>query len=152
MRALQAALLSVGAVTGAALIGSTTSRRTPDPVWQSFAGSTAGQRPGRQTGALQGGLQALLGVAGFTLLTGRGGVQRAAALTAWGMTLLGVADLPLLFLDRKSRRLAARGATVAAASATTLTAARTEPLAAAAMIPLLAWSAFALLLTEETGR
>ncbi len=99
-------------------------------------------------------LETLLCIAGYRLLRQQPSAARGAALTGWGATLAGLAGYPAVFFGAKQLGPSAAVATgmLTSTSATALTAARVDPLAAAAMAPLVAWTAFAVLLSEEVWR
>ncbi len=155
MPTVEALALSIGAVATAAIIGGSFGPQRPSAaIWYASLRKPRYTPPGPAIGATWGVLETLLCVAGTRLLTAPPSVPRAVALSGWAATLAGLAGFPAVFFGR--RRLgpstAAAAGMCAAATATAVAAARVDPLAAAATAPLTAWTAFAVLLSEELWR
>ncbi len=157
MRRETSALIAAAAVLGAARFGA---RYNPAPgqprtaLWYASLDKPSFTPPGAVIGAAWTGLDLLLCVAGYRLLTSPPSSQRQTALGLWGLSVSGLALWPYLFFGRRrpGESLAALGAMFTAACGAIVAAARVDRLAAAAIAPLVGWLGFAGLLNEEIWR
>ena len=99
-----AAVLAGTAVIAAQLIGR---RQSPSPdhprtaAWYASLRKPSFTPPGPVFAVAWTGLDALLGYSGYRLLTARPSPYRGAALSTWGLNLLGVAGFSWVFFGRK---------------------------------------------------
>ena len=150
-----AAIVSVGSVACAALVGANYGPQRPrEAVWYASLRKPSYTPPGSAIGITWGVLETLLCVTGYKVLTRSSSVARGIALSGWAATLGGLAGYPAVFFGRKKlgAGTAVAGAMFASTSATAITAARVDRVAAAAMAPLILWTGFAVLLSEEVWR
>jgi len=152
-----AAGLAGSTVVAAQLTGS---RYSPTPnhprtaAWYAALRKPSFTPPGPVFGVAWTLLDALLGYAGFRLMTARPSQQRTIALGAWGLNVLGVAGFSWVFFGRK-RLDEATGVTAgmfASAVAAVATGAQVDRKAAWAGVPLAVWVCFASVLQEEVWR
>ena len=157
MRKPTAALVAGAAVVTAQVIGGRygpTPNRPGTAAWYAALNKPSFTPPGPVFGAAWTFLDALLGYAGYRLLTAQPRPARTAALAAWGSNLLGIAGFSWVEFGRK-RLDEALGVTlgmVATSAVSVGTAARVDRNAAWAEAPLLGWVLFASLLQEELWR
>ncbi len=152
-----ALLIAAGSVITAQVVGGL---RGPTPshpetaVWYARLRKPWFTPPGPVFGIAWTALDALLGYSGYRLLTARPSRQRTAALSFWGLNLLGVASFSWVMFGR--RQLGeATGVTagmIGTSAAALLTASQVDKRAAWAAAPLTAWVIFASLLQEEVWR
>ncbi len=150
-----AAFVSIASVAAAALIGSSYGPQRPrEAKWYAMLRKPSFTPPGPAIGIAWGVLETLLCVTGYRLLTGPAGPNRTGALTGWSATLACLAGfMPVFFGGKRlDAGTAVAGAMFASASATAVTASHEDTVAAVAMVPLVAWTAFALVLSEEIWR
>ncbi len=155
-RDLAAALAVTGMVT-AQLVGR---RYSPTPdhprtaAWYKSLRKPSVTPPGVVFGLVWTGLDALVGYAGYRLLTAPRSGARTAALGTWGLNLLGIGSFTWVLFGRK-RLGAATGVTAAmvvTAWGGVATSWSVDRRASYAGIPLALWVCFALGLQEEVWR
>jgi tryptophan-rich sensory protein len=155
MNKTAAALISIASVAGAGFAGARFGPQRPrEAIWYASLRKPGYTPPGPAIGVAWGVLETLLCVAGYRLFTRTPGSARSVALTGWYATLAGLAGYPAMFFGAKKLGPSAAVATamVGSTTATALAAARTDRLAAVSMAPLVAWTSFAVLLSEEVWR
>ena len=157
MRPTTAAALAGSAVLAAQTSGA---RYSPTPshprtaAWYAALRKPSFTPPGIVFGLAWTGLDALLGYAGYRLLTAPPSPRRTAALCAWTSNLAGIAGFSWVLFGRKrlDEALEVTAGMVATAAATTVTAAAVDRRAGYACLPLLGWVIFAAVLQEEVWR
>ena len=157
MRTTTAAALAGSAVIAAQAAGA---RYSPAPnhprtaAWYAALRKPSFTPPGIVFGLAWTGLDALLGYAGYRLLTAPPSPKRTAALSAWASNLAGIAGFSwvLFGCKRLDEALGVTAGMVATATATSVTAATVDRRAAYACLPLLGWVVFASVLQEEVWR
>jgi tryptophan-rich sensory protein len=155
MEKTTAALISVASVASAAVIGAQFGPQRPrEAVWYDTLRKPSFTPSGSTIGIAWGLLETLLAVTGYRLLTKPGTAARGVALASWAATLAGLAGYPATFFGGKKLGASAAVATAMCAStaATAATASKVDEVAAISMAPLVAWTAFAVLLSEELWR
>ncbi|WP_428486804.1 TspO/MBR family protein [Rhodopila sp.] len=155
MQTRTAALVSIGSVAAAALVGGSFGPQEPSAgVWYASLRKPPFTPPGSVIGITWGFLETLLCVAGTRLLGSPPSSARGVALASWAATLVGLAGYPAVFFGRKRLGESAVVATAmfAATAATTAAAERVDKPASAAMAPLVLWTGFAVVLSEELLR
>jgi benzodiazapine receptor len=155
MKPSTAALVTIGGVAAAALIGGSYGPQNPSiGWWYAKLRKPPYTPPGPVFGIAWTILEILLCVTGYRLLRTRPGTARTAALASWSANVAGLAGFPILFFGRKKlgASASATSAMFASASATVAMSALADPVAAVAGTPLLLWTAFATLLSEEIWR
>ncbi len=155
MREPPSALIAIGAVLAAAVVGGSQGPQNPrNGLWYAALRKPSYTPPGPFIGAAWSVLDTLLCVSGTRLLDAPRSPERSAALTFWGLNVAGLAGYPWVFFGRK--RLGASTAVVGAmlASAVGLvgTASRVDRTAAATSVPLALWVGFAGLLSVDIWR
>ena len=157
MRKETAAVAAAAAVLAAARVGAMYNPGPGQPRTASWYARL--QKPGfTPSGAVIGaawtGLDVLLCVAGYRLLSAPPTPERNVAVGFWAASITGLAGWPFLFFGRKriGASLAALGGMLASATGAVLTASRVDALAASAIAPLVGWLGFAGLLNEEIWR
>lgn len=152
-----AVLLAGSAVIAAQVVGGMR-RPTPDQpataVWYAWLRKPAFTPPGPVFGVAWTSLDALLGYAGYRLLTRRRSRARTAALGLWSLNVLAVAGYSWVMFGRK-RLDEATGVTagmLASSVGAVAVASQVDKRAAWASVPLAAWVSFACLLQEEIWR
>jgi tryptophan-rich sensory protein len=156
MRPLSAAALAGSAVIAAQASGA---RYSPAPnhprtaAWYAALRKPSFTPPGLVFGLAWTGLDALLGYAGYRLLSAPGSPKRRVALGAWALNLAGVAGFSWVLFGRK-RLDEAFGVTagMVATAAASGTAWVVDRRAGTACLPLLGWVIFASVLQEEVWR
>ncbi len=157
MDRISAASLAGGAVLAAQLAGGRfgpTPNRPRTAAWYAALRKPSFTPPGPVFGIAWTGLDALLGYAGYRLLTRPPAAPRTVALGFWGANVLGVAGFSWVLFGRKNLA-AATGVTagmLVSAVGTVAAARRVDQRAAAACLPLAAWVTFATVLQEEVWR
>jgi translocator protein len=155
MRASTAALLAIGVVATAAVIGGSYGPQNPRTgLWYAKLRKPPFTPPGPVFAVAWSILEILLCVTGYRLLRSRPGTARTVALTSWPGNVAGLAGFPVVFFGRKMLGPSASvtSAMFASASATAASSVYADPVAALAGTPLVAWTAFATLLSEEIWR
>ena len=155
MNKMTAAVVSIGSVVGAGLVGSQFGPQRPrEAIWYASLRKPSYTPPGPAIGLTWGVLETLLCVTGYRLLTKLPSSDRGLALTGWYATLAGLAGFPATFFGAKKLgpSAAVSAGMVASTSVTALTAARADNVAALSMTPLVLWTLFATLLSEEVWR
>lgn len=155
MNKTSAALISVGSVAGAALIGANFGPQRPrEAAWYATLRKPSYTPSGSTIGVAWGVLETLLAVTGYRLLSKPPRGANGLAVASWAATLAGLAGYPATFFGGKKLGTSAAVATAMCASttATAVTASKVDDIAAAAMTPLVLWTAFAVLLSEEVWR
>jgi tryptophan-rich sensory protein len=154
--------LSASAVAGTAVIAAQlaggrfgpTPNRPRTAAWYAALRKPAFTPPGPVFGAAWTALDALLGYAGYRLLSAPPGPRRRVALGLWSLNVLGVAGFSWVLFGRK-RLGEATGVTagmVLSALGTVAAARRVDRPAALACVPLAGWVVFAAVLQEEVWR
>lgn len=154
----KAALVLAGsAVTAAQVIGGLfgpTPNQPATAAWYATLRKPAFTPPGPVFGVAWTCLDALLGYAGYRLLTRPASRPRLAALGLWGLNVLGVAGYSWVMFGRK--RLGAATGVTAGMLVTSVgavaAASQVDKRAAWASVPLAAWVSFAFVLQEEIWR
>ncbi len=157
MEKVQAAAISTFAVLAAALVGG---RNAPSPAnargaaWYVTLDKPFYTPSGSVFGIAWTLLYALLGWAGYRLLSARPDPKRSEAITLWGLNVAGVALHPYVLFGRRDLRSSTVLVTAESAAALTLVAAawRVDQKAAVSQVPLALWTCFADLLNEELWR
>jgi benzodiazapine receptor len=157
MRRDTAALLAGGAVLAAAFAGS---RHGPTPdqprtaAWYASLRKPSFTPPGAAIGAAWVGLDVLLCVSGYRLMTAPPSPARNVALTSWASNVAGLAGFSFVFFGRKrlDASMGVTGAMLASALVSVASAMRVDRMAGMASVPLAAWVGFASLLNEEIWR
>ncbi len=157
MQKLPAAALATACVVGAQLCGKPFSPTPGHPrtaIWYASLRKPSFTPPGPVFAVAWTGLDALLGYAGYRLLTAAPGPRRTRALGAWATNLLGVAGFSWVLFGRKrlDEALEVTLGMVGSSVAAVATAAQVDRPAAWACVPLAGWVAFAALLQEEVWR
>lgn len=155
MKPSTAALVTIGGVAAAALIGSSYGPQNPSiGRWYAKLRKPGYTPPGPVFGIVWSCLDVLLCITGYRLLRTQPGAARTVALASWAANVAGLTGFPILFFGRKKlgASASATSALFASASATVATSAQADPVAAIAGTPLLLWTAFATLLSEEIWR
>lgn len=155
MPAIEALALSIGAVATAAIIGGSFGPQQPRAgAWYATLRKPRYTPPGVAIGAAWGVLETLLCITGYRLLTAPSSTPRTVALSGWAASLAGLAGFPAVFFGQ--RRLGSSTGVAAgmfaAATTTAVAASRVDSVAVATTAPLTAWTAFAVLLSEELWR
>ncbi len=148
-------LLSIGAVSTAAVIGQRAGPQHPrEAIWYARLDKPGFTPPGPVIGGAWTLLDLLLVVSGSRLLAAPPSRERSTALLFWSVNLAGIAGYPWVFFRRKE--LGASTAVVAgmlaSARAAASTAGRVDRIAGLTAMPLVGWLAFAGLLSEELWR
>jgi benzodiazapine receptor len=154
--------ITASAIAGSAVIGAQAAggRFGPTPshprtaIWYAALRKPSFTPPGPVFGIAWTLLDALLGYAGYRLLSAPPSPRRNVALGLWSLNLLGVGGFSWVLFGRK-RLGEATGVTagmVATSLATVVAARRVDERAAAACVPLVAWVMFASVLQEEVWR
>ena len=157
MDKVPASVIAGASVVTAQLVGGRfgpTPNRPRTAAWYAALRKPSFTPPGPVFGIAWTALDALLGYAGYRLLTARPSPTRTAALSFWGANVLGVAGFSWVLFGRK-RLGEATGVTagmLATSVATIATARRVDQRAALACVPLAAWVTFAAVLQEEVWR
>ncbi|MBS0644077.1 MAG: TspO/MBR family protein [Acetobacteraceae bacterium] len=150
-----AAVVAIGSVAAAALIGSQYGPQNPATgVWYARLRKPSFTPSGKVIGAVWSVLDILLCITGYRLMRAAPSPARSVALAGWIGDIAGLAGFqPVFFGGRRlgagtavSSGLLASAATTAAASA------YSDKGAAAAATPLVLWTAFATVLSEELWR
>jgi benzodiazapine receptor len=155
MNKATAALVSIGSVAIAAVIGGSFGPQRPrEAVWYQALQKPGYTPPGSAIAITWGVLETLLTVTGYRLLAKPPSGARVAALAGWAGTLTGLAGFPAAFFGGKKlgASTAVAAAMFASTASTVMAAKPVDPPAALAMTPLVAWTAFAALLSEELWR
>lgn len=152
-----ALLLAGSAVTAAQVVGGLRGPTPDQPAtaaWYARLRKPAFTPPGPVFGVAWTGLDALLGYAGYRLLTRPASRARTAALGLWTLNVLAVAGYSWVMFGRK-RLDEATGVTagmLASSVGAVAAASQVDRRAAWASVPLAAWVSFACLLQEEIWR
>lgn len=155
MKPASAAVLAIGSVAAAALIGSSFGPQQPrTAIWYASLHKPRFTPRGPVIGVVWSVLEVLLCVTGYRLLRSRPGTGRTVALSCWAADLAGLAGFPATFFGARQLGPSASVSTAlfASASATAAASAHVDPVAAVAGTPLVVWTAFATLLSEELWR
>jgi translocator protein len=152
-----ALLLAGSTVVAAQVVGglrSPTSAQPATAAWYARLRKPSFTPPGPVFGVAWTCLDALLGYAGYRLLTRPASRARALALGLWGINVAAVAGYSWVMFGRK-RLDEATGVTVgmlASSVGAVAAASQVDKRAALASIPLAAWVSFACVLQEEIWR
>jgi tryptophan-rich sensory protein len=152
MKKSASALIAAVAVGACAVAGSLNGpQQPPAGIWYLTLRKPNHTPAGPVIGLTWLMLEGLLAVTGFRLLQSPPSQSRVAALSAWALTLLGLAGFPFTFF--RKRRLGAAtataGAMLAAATTSAIAARKVDVQSAVLSIPLIAWLAFATVLNAE---
>ncbi|TXM70692.1 tryptophan-rich sensory protein [Methylobacterium sp. WL120] len=153
----QAAVLAIGAVTAALLIGR---RASPTPEhprtqrWYRRLDKPDYTPPSLVYPVAWTGIQASLAYGGYRLLRAEGSPERTTALAFWAANQVGIAGWSEVFFGHRSTGWGAVASAALGASAVGYVAAASQADKTAGQlgIPLVAWVSFATLLTEEIWR
>jgi tryptophan-rich sensory protein len=131
-----------------------TPNRPRTAAWYAALRKPSFTPPGPVFGLAWTALDALLGYAGYRLLSAPPSPRRRVALLVWALNLLGVAGFSYVLFGRKQlgEATGVTAAMVLTAGATVVTARRVDKTAAIATLPLGAWVTFAAILQEEVWR
>ncbi len=157
MRCDLAAVLAVTGVVGAQLVGR---RYSPTPdhprtaAWYKSLRKPSVTPPGAVFGLVWTGLDALMAYAGYRLLVSSRSRARTAALSTWGLNLLGIGSFTWVLFGRKrlGEATGVSAAMVATAWGGVATSWSVDRQASYAGLPLALWVCFALGLQEEVWR
>jgi tryptophan-rich sensory protein len=155
MKPATAAVVAIGSVATAALIGSQFGPQNPKTgAWYARLRKPPYTPDGKLIGAVWSVLDILLCVTGYRLMRARPSPARSVALAGWAGDVAGLAGFQPVFFGARQLGAGTAVSTGLFASATTTAAASsyTDSVAAVTATPLVLWTAFATLLSEEVWR